>query len=320
MAIQDQLPDTELAQSLKEDDFLEKHLTQLIIGVVGFLVVFGVIIMLRSSSLDDNQEAWGRFESATTPEEFDSIADDFPGNDVAAWSRLMSGEQLLGESVRLMFTDREAAKTQLEAAEEKFDTVIEKNYTGNLSQVAARAYLGKARVMELTLGGDVEDTIAAYKELDKPEYENLGYKSLIEDRIEALGKRSTKEFYAWFDKQSPKPTDRPAPFDGLPPNHPSMTPVSLPPIPPELYPAEWSELDADEGPLFEPPKSLDGDDTTTKDVDSATKKADDAKTDGADATKTDDAKATGTDATKTDDAKKADDTKTPAPTKTPEAK
>jgi hypothetical protein len=317
MSIQDQLPDTELAQSLKHSDFLEKHLNHVIMGVVGFLVVFAVVLWFLKSSVGDNQKAWGQFESATTPEDFDNVADDYPGTTVSAWSRLMSGERLLGEAVRLMFTDRKAANTQLADAETRFDELIEANHTGILLQVSARAYLGKARVLEMTLGEDVADAIEAYEKLQRPDFKEFGYDAMVESRIKALAKKSTQEFYAWFDEQSPNPSDRKSPFafDGLPPNHPSLIPITLPPIPPELYPAEWSELSEDPGPTFEAPKSIDdakADDAKADDAKADDAKADDAKADDAkaDDAKADDAKA---DDAKADDAKaddaKADDAK-----------
>ena len=41
-------------------------------------------------------------------------------------------------------------------------------------------------------------------------------------------------------------------LDGLPGGHPEL-PVTLPPIPDELFPADWSDLNVDDAPPFEIP-------------------------------------------------------------------
>lgn len=307
MSIQDQLPDTELAKALKGSEFLEKHFKHIVIGIIGALVAFGLAIFITKSSQGDNQEAWGRFESAVTPEQFDSIAEDYPGTAVSAWSKLMSGEQLLGESVRLMYTDRKAANTQLKDAESRFDDLIDAKHTGALNEVAGRAFLGKARVLELWSGDNVTRAVEMYKTLLEPRYKGLGYEEIVQDRIDALGKSSTQQFYAWFDKQNPNPNDRPDPFDGgLPPGHPSLTPISLPPIPPELYPAEWSDLKIEaEVPNFEAPKKIDAPKGTDE-----PKASDDATKPVGDPTKPDASAAPAVDDAKKPETPKSD---TPAP-------
>ena len=164
---------------------------------------------------------------------------------------------LLREAVQLQFSDRAAAVRQFKKAGEALDTVIDK---ADLPPTAKeRALLGKARLLEATSDGkdkNIEAAIAAYEQIKG--IDNSIYASLVDSRIETLKQDDTQKFYAWFSKQTPKPEDRAQPQDGLPSGHPEL-PVTLPPIPDELFPADWSDLIVDDTPPFEIPAGGDAD-------------------------------------------------------------
>ena len=112
-----------------------------------------------------------------------------------------------------------------------------------LPNAKERALLGKARLLEATSDGDLKEAISAYEAFAAGFPESV-WSAQVKSRIESLKSGDAGEFYAWFSKQTPKPEDRPNPQDGLPAGHPEL-PVSLPQIPDELVPADWSEIDLD---------------------------------------------------------------------------
>ena len=228
-------------------NIIEQYGKQIAFGVVALVVLFGAVSFVANTGKADAEKSWSKFASAESAADFANVASDFPNSDVAIWARLTEGEMLLREAVQLQFSDRAAAVGQFKKAGEALDSVIGKT---NLPATAKeRALLGKARLLEATSDGNMEKAIAAYEEVKG--IPNSIYASLVDSRIEALKQDDTKSFYAWFAKQTPKPEDRARPQDGLPSGHPEL-PVSLPPIPDELFPADWSDLTIDnDAPPFE---------------------------------------------------------------------
>lgn len=240
----------ELQGSEVEDlgpNFIEQYGKQIAFVAIALVIVFAAVSYLANAGRAGAEESWSKFASAQSAADFANVASDFPNSDVAVWARLTEGEMLLREAVQLQFNDRAAAIGQFKKAGEALDAVLEKSDLPDSAK--ERALLGKARLLEATSGGNTEAAIEAYKLVKG--IPNSIYASLVDSRIEALEKDGTKSFYDWFSKQTPKPEDRARPQDGLPGGHPEL-PVTLPPIPEELFPADWSDLNVDaDAPPFE---------------------------------------------------------------------
>lgn len=229
-------------------NIIEQYGKQIAFGAIALVIVFAAGSFIANSGRAGAEESWSEFAGAESASDFANVASNHPDTEVAIWARLTEGEMLLRESVQLQFTDRAASAGQFKKAGEAFDSVLGKS---NLPATAKeRALLGKARLLEATSDGNMDAAIAAYEQVKG--IPNSIYASLVDSRIEALKQEETKAFYAWFSKQTPKPEDRARPQDGLPAGHPEL-PVTLPPIPEELFPADWSELDVDDAPPFETP-------------------------------------------------------------------
>lgn len=211
-------------------------------GAIAVIVVVAVLISAAARSGGD-EAGWSSFAGAGSAETFGNVAVDHPGSTVAIWARLREGELLLREALGLQFTDRAAAKNQLTSAGKAFDEVL-KNPAAPVGAIE-KAMLGKARLLEATCTGKTDEAVQAWQALTTRFPESL-YKSEAESRIEALKKPETAAFYAWFSQQNPKIDDRTTPRDGLPPGHPELAPITLPPIPEELFPSDWSDLKVNE--------------------------------------------------------------------------
>lgn len=266
MSLKDQpeLHDTELGEAtVHATESLEKHLKAFIVGGVAVIVVVAGIIAVTSSGRGASEAGWSRFAEAASASDFANVASDFPGTEVAIWARLREAEMQLGEAIQLQFTDRAAANSQLKKSSEAFDAVIEK--ASALPQAKERALLGKARLLEATSDGDLSKAIEAYKAFVQGFPESVWFDQ-VTARIESLESGESSEFYAWFSQQDPKPEDRPAPRDGLPTGHPEI-PISLPQIPDELVPADWSEIDGEGAAEASPAAASDDAAATTESPD-----------------------------------------------------
>lgn len=214
--------------------FFEEYGVYVLIGVVVVAAVALGAFWWVSSSRSAAAEAWQSMIDADSPEDLVTTAERFPKSEVALWARLNAAEQFLDRGVRNQFTDRKAANDNLKDAEVNFESVLKSN---DLPSIATqRALLGMARVKEATSDGDLTAAIDAYKDL-VAKYPNSIFEKTAQQRIQALSKPSASEFYAWFQKQTPAPEDRPKPTDrqdGT--QQPFEAPVQLPQIPARLRP------------------------------------------------------------------------------------
>lgn len=233
---------------------IEQYGKQIAFGAISLVILFAVAAFVTNSGRAGAEKSWSKFAAAETAADFANVASDFPDTDIAIWARLTEGEMLLREAVQLQFSDRAAAVGQFKEAGEAFDAVLDKS--GLPAVAKERALLGKARLLEATSDGNLDEAIAAYEKVKG--IQNSIYASLVDSRIEALKQDDTQKFYAWFSKQTPKPEDREQPQDGLPSGYPEL-PVTLPPIPAELFPADWSDLIVDDTQPFEIPSGGDAD-------------------------------------------------------------
>ncbi len=235
-------PSTDPSQQLAA--FLKTNMRPLILAACCVLAGFVLVTFIRQGRDHDKASAWARFSKATSAADFGDVASDpkLSSSEVAIWARLTEADRARTEGMRLQFSNRKGADLEFKRANEAFDTVLK---TANVAAaVSERATIGKARFLEATSDGSLEPAIVAY-EAFQTKFPDSYLKESVAERIAALKKPDAKEFYAWFSKQSPSPEDRRRPQDGLlPTGHPDI-PLTLPPIPDELYPANWSELKAD---------------------------------------------------------------------------
>ena len=174
------------------------------------LLVLAVVIFTSRSSGSANANGWAALIGAQSPEELAGVADDYPGEPVGQWARLNVGERYMQSGIRLMFTDREAGKTDLEVSQTAFETVLNEKEISDA--IRERALFGLARVQESTSDGDLKPAIDTYQKLIS-EFPNSPYKTVVDAKITELEEKSTQDFYAWFAAQNPQPEDLELPTD-----------------------------------------------------------------------------------------------------------
>ncbi|MBS0204953.1 MAG: hypothetical protein JSS49_18755 [Planctomycetes bacterium] len=215
---------------------LEEHATKIVAGICGLLLVAAAVTWWSRQSSATSIKAWTRLESAENEKDFGEVADDFKGTVAGRWARLRESELYLQSGLPLLFTDRESALTDLKKAREGFAAAAVNSPPEPAIQ--ERALWGLAQTLEATSDGDTTKAVDAYERLLK-ELPDTFYKSAATQRIAALKTGGAKDFYEWFAKQNPKPTEA-RPKDGLkgdldsmlPPASPSDNPIDLKPNPP----------------------------------------------------------------------------------------
>jgi hypothetical protein len=192
-------------------EYLQQHANQILIGLtVVLLVAAGAIFWMRSTGATATS-GWSAMVSANSAEAFQNVADRYRGTAVADWARLRAAENNLENGLRLSFTDRAAATSDLNEAREEYETILKSNSAPE--KVRERALFGLARTLETLADENTEPAAKAY-ELLLQEFPQTVYKEDAEKRIADLRSERTKQFYAWFHKQNPKPEDRAKPKDG----------------------------------------------------------------------------------------------------------
>ncbi|MEO2025599.1 MAG: hypothetical protein ABGZ23_06930 [Fuerstiella sp.] len=211
---------TELEKALRSTKpWFAENGTTLIYALAAVLAVAAVVVFMQRQSAGDLQ-ASGALLLAATPEEYHDVADRFPETTIGVWARLRQGDRLLDNAVGHMFTDREVAieeDGELDQAEVAYQRLADRSDVDE--QVRERVLIGLARVAEARCDGEKEFTEAAVAAWQRvlDEFPDSIVKKHAEERKAQLDTAESKSFYAWFDKQDPKPVD-----PGLAPGQPAV--------------------------------------------------------------------------------------------------
>jgi hypothetical protein len=174
------------------------------ICVVTLLLVVGIFWY---RSIDDMAaRSWAALDLARTPEDMQDVAEGHASADAGLWARLVEGELRLEQGVQSMFLNERTGKEQLQSARASFEALLANKKSP--PEVRERALFGLGRVQESVSTGDSNDALAAYEQLLK-EFPGSYYAADVRQRIDALKKGSTQEFYQWFASfERPKPVEK----------------------------------------------------------------------------------------------------------------
>jgi predicted negative regulator of RcsB-dependent stress response len=246
-----ELNETEIGKGLDRiNQAIEPHSRTIVLGLVALVAV--AIGWALYSSEQTGKRSLSTFQLINAAGEGDAenlqrVTSTFPDTLAAGWASLFRGDETFGSGVQQLFQDRDAALAELETAEEAYRKA---KSLGGDALLISRANLGLAKVAEAR--GEADKAIDAYREVIASG-ESDQMKEYAESRIEALKRKDTTEFLAWFNEQDFAPAD-----PSLPPSLPGMG--ALPGLPdlnlPELTlsSGEGDEAKKDE-PKAETPAS-----------------------------------------------------------------
>lgn len=225
-----------LAKLLKESKpFLEKYGTTMIYGLAAILAITAVVVYFQRQPAP-TAEVSRDLLLAKTAEDYQAVADEYPDSPIGILSRLRQADSELETAVSSLFTNREAANESLKTAEKAYKQLEDRKDINDF--VRERVYVGLARVAECRCDGSEDSmnaAIAAWQRVLKSFPDSKLFKAAAESRIKRLTSEDSREFYAWFSAQNPKPgDDLLMPQDGLPgqvpamPTFPSLQNLGLP--------------------------------------------------------------------------------------------
>lgn len=242
--------------------WLSANVTTVIYGLAAVLAIAAVVVFLQRKP-EGNTEASKLLLVASTPEQYQDIADSTPTSPLGMWSRLRQGDSHLNNAVANMFTDREKGVEDLAAAKEAYENLG--SQSGLPNDLRERVLIGMARIAECECDGTestVEAAKSAWQELLGAFPESL-VKDHAEERIARLEKSKTAEFYKWFAALEPKPASA-----GLGGN--------VPEIPDGLLPNDFPGAAPSEEPTTEEATTEEATDTKPEETPEADAKQDEA--------------------------------------------
>ena len=239
--------------------FLEKYGRLLALGAVALVLLFVAVSVYRGAARGDREAGWGGlFEAnAFTPRadvaELETVAELEANTGAAVWAHIAAGDAYLNTASSAAFTDRAAADSELQLAQEHYEKAL--TFDDASESARAKALYGLATVAEATAGGDVEGAKEAYTRL-VTDYPDSSLTPAAELRLKALDRPTTGPFLAWFDKQNPEPGDLARPLDSGPAGEADPDDAPIPGVDEPAGDAA-TDLTATDPPLAdEPPAGL----------------------------------------------------------------
>jgi len=184
--------------------FAERHLPT-VIAVVCVVALIAVVAVVWTNTTDTSSAAgWTSLDTAKSLEDLGDVADKYKGKPPGQWAQLQISEKTLQAAMPLMFSSREIALADLKRAREGFETLLKDTSSSPL--IRERSLWGLALCLETSCDGDVTKPVEAYQRLTT-EFPETPFKTVAEQRIQALKRGDSGEFYAWFSKENPKPPE-----------------------------------------------------------------------------------------------------------------
>lgn len=184
------------------------------VSVTALLVVVLIFasIMLYQKRAASSAKAWSDYFAAIenqSPDEasdkLEAVASDHPGSTAGIWSRLSLADGHLSNGVEDLFKDRSAARKALEKALDEYQSVLDEAPADSL--LAERATFGLAETYESK--NELDPARKHYRALLE-RWPNGAFSALAKARLDDLERKSTKDFYDWFAKQSTETKAKPS--------------------------------------------------------------------------------------------------------------
>ena len=211
-----------LAKVLRDSKpLLERYGTSLIYAVAALLAAASVYVYITRQPQGAAKES-AALLAAKTPEEFADLADNAVGTPIGVHSRLREGEFLLRDALSNLFTNRKTGLEELDKAEKAFRKLEESPDAPE--EVRLKVLVGLAKITEARCDGTDQTVKAAVEAWDRVITSfpaSKMFSELAESRKKKLEAQETKDFYAWFQQQDPKPGDE----TGLPQDGPGAVPA-----------------------------------------------------------------------------------------------
>lgn len=203
-----ELEDNDLAEStVALVDRIRPHLRTIALALGGAMAALAAWTVVSSQQAATRSQSWDACMTALSegnPERLTDVIRRYPGSPAAQWSQLMMADGAIAEGTQLLFADRERARQRLDSAVGIYTGLLAER---PLSLIAERAVFGLAKARESL--GQLEEARRGYETI-VAEYPESAVRGIAENRIAALSRESTRQWYDWFDGWKPAPPAAPA--------------------------------------------------------------------------------------------------------------
>lgn len=183
---------------------VSSNLTTVIYALAGILAIAAIVVYLQRKPAG-NPEATNLLLVASSPEEYQDVADSAPTSLLGMWSRLRQGDRLLDNAVTNLFTNREQGLEDLASAKAVYENLG--SQSGLTDELRERLLIGMARVAECECDGSdkaITAAATAWQQVLGAFPESI-MKGRAELRIARLKTPEAAEYYKWFASLDPKP-------------------------------------------------------------------------------------------------------------------
>jgi hypothetical protein len=207
---------------------------QILYGVITIIVLAAAVLYISGQQQARAGASWEDYFTAMVeqrPEALDEVAQLHSGSPAALWARQAAGDMKLMTGANLLYQDRKTAVKNLRDAEQDFTAV--EQAAAAYPMLLQRARYGLAQTHESLC--EIDKARDYFEKVASAEPDSaLG--QLARRRLNQLAGRDTERWFAWFEKQEPKPPAGAMPADGREPQVP-LDLSDLPAGPDSSFPA-----------------------------------------------------------------------------------
>jgi len=194
------LEDNDLASgTMAIVDRVRPHIGTILLITLIMFAALAVWTLIRSQRAAQRVAAWDECLAALAagdPARLEDVVARYGGSPAAQWAELVLADTALADGNLLLMNNAERGRRRLEEAVGRYTSVN----TQRPEQLAAeRAILGLARARESL--GELGEARSGYEAL-VAEYPESPFRPLAEQRVAALARGSTEQWYKWFESRS----------------------------------------------------------------------------------------------------------------------
>lgn len=201
----DELAHNDLADStVALVDRLRPYLSTLALAALAAVGAGAAWTVISGQQAATKARSWDAMMTAIndrSPDALGEVARRYAGSPAAHWSQLFLADSAIAEGSQQLFADRARARERLNAAAGLYSGLLAERTT---PLVAERATFGLAKARECL--GQLDEARRGYETL-VAEYPTSAVRGLAENRVAALSRESTRQWYAWFDEAKPASPD-----------------------------------------------------------------------------------------------------------------
>ncbi len=195
------------------------YMTTALAVLVAFAVVVSAWYYLAANREHKMANAWRAYFSAGADPASDvtlqlsEVADNYADTPAGLWAAQTAADLSLSQGIRMLFSDRAAAETNIAKAKGLYKQVLDNKLTKSYPMLLERARFGLAQAHE-TLNELKEARNFYQLVVDMSPDSPLG--KAAKSRLDRLEDPEVEKWYNWFARQEPAPPQPPAQQPGSP--------------------------------------------------------------------------------------------------------